>query len=84
MSFSKSHSGDPGPRKVPFGSLMLSRRFGESITLFVDGTDIRIQISLEKHSHGGVRFAINAPKTVTILRNEWLDENGELLERRST
>tara|TARA_B100000519_G_scaffold202616_1_gene221553 strand:- start:7205 stop:7411 length:207 start_codon:yes stop_codon:yes gene_type:complete len=59
--------------------LVLSRREGESITL-EDG-DTSVTITIEKIRNEGSKrcsISIEAPSSVTILRNELLDNEDEL------
>lgn len=53
---------------MDFGTLVLSRKAGESIHV---GDNIIIQVQM--CSKGKVRLAINAPKDIRIMRSELLN-----------
>lgn len=49
-------------------ALVLTRRENEKVLLFVG--DVKIEIASEVSGYNQVRLAIDAPKNVTILREE--------------
>lgn len=71
MEGSLSPATSPAPSD--FGSLTLTRRVGESIQI---GDDVRIRVV---HCTGGrVRFHIQAPRAVRVVRTELIEEfNGQ-------
>ena len=54
--------------------LKLGRREGEAITLFLPNGE-KIEFELTKYKGQETTVGVSAPKNVTILRNELLDEN---------
>jgi len=49
--------------------LVLSRKDGQRITLTTEGGD-EITIVIDRHNRNAFRVAIDAPKSVKVLRNE--------------
>lgn len=53
--------------------LNLKRLSGESLTIRTSDGEVSIHFTLQ---YGQLKLAIDAPKTVEILRSELLDEDG--------
>ena len=63
---------------MQIGSLIITRRFGESFVLRT--TDGDILVELQKNAKGGAKVRISAPNEVNIVRTELIEEPLEILE----
>ncbi|WP_157959208.1 carbon storage regulator [Marinomonas shanghaiensis] len=67
------------------GNLLLTRKPGEGITINVPasekGTVIHVIAEPNPHNAKQTRFAINAPKSVSVLRDELIERDRKAAEQ---